>query len=297
MFKINFTLNRILIFLVLAGYTNSCKKSISKERLEAEAIYRNEVIQAIKSQSRRNILVCAHRGFHREAPENSIKSIQDAIEANIDIVEVDVRTTKDSVLILMHDDKIDRTTTGEGYVKDYTYAQLLEFNLRLGDSLTHLKIPNLEDVLSVSKDRVILNLDLKDVEPIRLFRLLKKKNMEHQVFSFVWNKSLIKEIIEIDSLYAVLPLSSNMEDMEMNLKRYHSTLQHFDDSSFTSEGMDWAKKQDVQVFVNSLWVQDESFSKGETTQIDSLISLKPNIIQTDYPDKLIAYLKSKGLHE
>ena len=84
--------------------------------------YRALVIEKIIKKSDRNVLVCAHRAFHKNAPENSSKSIQEAIEAHIDIAEIDIRTTKDIVLVLMHDDYIDRTTTGKGLLKDYTYS-------------------------------------------------------------------------------------------------------------------------------------------------------------------------------
>lgn len=286
---------KLHILLLLTLSINSCKKSVKEEIVKSNTQYSNRVIESIKKQSQNNILVCAHRGFHLYAPENSTKSIKDAIEASINIVEIDIRTTKDSVLILMHDETIERTTTGKGKVSDYTYRELLAFNLKINDSITSHKIPKLEDILILSKNRLILNLDLKDVIPLMLYELLKKNQMQHRVFSFIWDKKLMGEMIKMDSLYAVLPLSRNQAEMETNLKRYHSTLQHFDNTSYTSEGMDWALENGVQVFINSLWDIDESFDKGNNTLIDSLIALKPSIIQTDYPKKLLKYMKDKGL--
>ncbi len=65
------------------------------------------------------ILVAAHRGMHQDYPENSIPAIQEAIDHHLDIVEIDVQITKDGIPILMHDEEIDRTTTGRGEAQAY----------------------------------------------------------------------------------------------------------------------------------------------------------------------------------
>jgi len=71
------------------------------------------------------VLVASHRAAHIIYPENSILSIKEAIRLGVDIVELDVKVTKDGVPVLMHDGTIDRTTTGSGKPSDYTYEELL----------------------------------------------------------------------------------------------------------------------------------------------------------------------------
>src|SRR5690349_5804539 len=66
------------------------------------------------------VLVAAHRSAHLVHPENSLAAIRDAIAIGADIIEVDVRKTKDGVYVLLHDEKIDRTTTAKGAVSNYT---------------------------------------------------------------------------------------------------------------------------------------------------------------------------------
>lgn len=279
----------ILIFTIHVIVVSSCNNEVVATS--------NEVIEKIIKKSDSNILVCAHRAYHKNAPENSSKSIQDAIEAHIDIAEIDIRTTKDSVLVLMHDDSIDRTTTGKGLLKDYSYDELKEFNLKINDSITLHKIPKLSDILLLAKGKIILNLDLKDIEPLSFYMLLKEYEMEHKVMSFIWNKETIKELIKIDSSYAVLPLSPNKSEMELNLENYRSPLQHFTEESYNLENMIWAHKKGVKVFVNSLWDEDIDLNNGNTHSLDSLLVLRPAIIQTDYPKLMIDYLKKKGLHD
>lgn len=232
----------ILIFTIQVTYGQNRDVVLSSFDNEVVAT-RNGVIEKIIKKSDSNILVCAHRAYHKNSPENSLKSIQDAIEAHIDIAEIDIRTTKDSILVLMHDDYIDRTTTGKGLLKDYTYSQLQEFNLKINDSVTSYKIPKLSDILVLVKDKIILNLDLKDIKPLSFYMLLKEYEMEHKVMSFIWNKETIKELIKIDSLYAVLPLSPNKSKMELNLESYLSPLQHFTEEVYNHENMIWAHKK------------------------------------------------------
>ena len=81
------------------------------------------------------VIVVAHRGDWREVPENSIASIEHSIATGVDVVEVDLQMTKDSVLVLMHDETVDRTTTGTGRVADFILDSLQRLNLKHKGSL------------------------------------------------------------------------------------------------------------------------------------------------------------------
>jgi glycerophosphoryl diester phosphodiesterase len=70
--------------------------------------------------SKNKIVVISHRGNHIEAPENTLASTREAITCGADYVEVDLRTTKDGHLVVLHDAKVDRTTNGSGKIADMT---------------------------------------------------------------------------------------------------------------------------------------------------------------------------------
>nr|WP_106831977.1 glycerophosphodiester phosphodiesterase family protein [Parabacteroides pacaensis] len=113
----------------------------------------------------RPILISGHRGgMLKGYPENCIESFEKTLSYMESFFEIDPRLTKDSIIVLMHDATIDRTTTGKGKVSDYTYQELLQFNLvdREGNA-TPYKIPTLEECIKWSKGKTILNLDIKDV--------------------------------------------------------------------------------------------------------------------------------------
>ena len=68
--------------------------------------------------------VFGHRGFSGEYPENTMLAFQKAVEAGCEGIELDVQLTKDLVPVIMHDEKVDRTTDGSGYIYDLTYDEL-----------------------------------------------------------------------------------------------------------------------------------------------------------------------------
>ena len=107
----------------------------------------------------------AHRGFSGCYPENTMIAFEKALEAGCDGIEFDVHLTKDDVLVIIHDERIDRTTSGTGLVKDYTYEELCRF-----DASAHFpgpwgfqKIPTLREYFELVKDKkeLLTNIELK----------------------------------------------------------------------------------------------------------------------------------------
>ncbi|NOU58717.1 glycerophosphodiester phosphodiesterase family protein [Marinifilum caeruleilacunae] len=273
------------IVLLASLCLNSCKQNES-------------TIEKIESRSKSEVLVCAHRSFHKNAPENSMQSILDAIDAKVDIVEIDVRTTIDDSLVLMHDKTIDRTTTGKGKLKDFTYQELQAFQLKMGDSVTTHKIPTLYQVMIKLKDKpnTIANLDLKGVQPEHLIKKLKEWGVVHQVISYTGSQKKTMAILKEDSLYAAMPLIKKDEDILFYKEHMSSPFIHFTDSTFTEKNVRLAVKNRQLGFVNILWNQDKDLVKGDFSSVDKVIALRPAIIQTDHPKLLVDYLRSKGLH-
>ena len=79
-----------------------------------------------------SVIVVAHRADWRNFPENSLAAIQSAIDMGVDMVELDLQRTRDGKLILMHDDTLDRTTTGRGKVGEWTLDSIRTLYLKNG---------------------------------------------------------------------------------------------------------------------------------------------------------------------
>lgn len=106
------------------------------------------------------VLVASHRADWKLAPENSLAALENAIRYGVDIVETDVRSTKDGQLVILHDPHVARVTNGQGYVSNMTLEEIKRLNLRdaLGQT-TAEKIPTLEEYMLSAKGRVRLYLD------------------------------------------------------------------------------------------------------------------------------------------
>lgn len=129
------------------------------------------------------ILIAGHRGgMVKGFPENSIATFENTLKHTPAFFEIDPRLTKDSVMVLMHDATLDRTTTGKGKLSDYTYEELKKFRLKDAEgNVTDFPIPTLSEVIEWARGKTILNLDHKDV-PLAMTAALIKK---HKADAFV----------------------------------------------------------------------------------------------------------------
>ena len=121
-------------------------------------------------------IVSGHRGgIVPGFPENSIEAFENTLKHTPAFFEIDPRITKDSVIVLVHDATLERTTTGTGKVADYTWEELKELYLKdhLGN-VTPYKIPTLEEAIKWSKGKTIINLDKKDVPLAMTADIIKK---------------------------------------------------------------------------------------------------------------------------
>ncbi|MDN3586341.1 glycerophosphodiester phosphodiesterase family protein [Pedobacter aquatilis] len=135
-------------------------------------------LQAFFKYTGKNIpIISGHRGGTVKGfPENSIEAFEHTLSYTPAFFEVDPRLTKDSVVVLMHDATLNRTTNGTGKVADYTYAELQKLRLKdIDGNVTDFKIPTLKEAIDWSKGKTILNLDKKDVP----FALQQKIMAEH----------------------------------------------------------------------------------------------------------------------
>ena len=168
---------RLLIFLASLFLFGACASSESVSGTRAE-----RVVSEIHDPASKKVLVASHRGDWRNYPENSLPAIRSAIEMGVDIVEIDLALTSDSVLVLCHDRTIDRTTSGRGLIAEITYDSIRRVNLRAGqNAVTHWKVPTLEEALILCKDKIVVNID-KGFQYYGLIHpLLEKYGMLEQV--------------------------------------------------------------------------------------------------------------------
>lgn len=124
-------------------------------------------------------MLAAHRGGPAQGyPENALTSLRRLSEMGVLYAEIDVRRSADGVLFLLHDDTLDRTTTGSGSLDGLNWASLSELNLQDNDGLpTRSNIPTLSETVDLARSTgLILNLDLKSVSPEEIVDFVQDEN-------------------------------------------------------------------------------------------------------------------------
>ena len=101
--------------------------------------------------------IVGHRGAPREEPENTLASFERAIRIGVDWIEFDLRKTKDGMLVVIHDDRVDRTTNGNGKVSDMTFEELQELDAGNGQ-----RIPSLQQVIDLARNKVKMDMEIKE---------------------------------------------------------------------------------------------------------------------------------------
>lgn len=131
------------------------------------------------------ILNIAHRGYSGKFDENTMIAFKKAIEYKADGIETDVQLTKDGIPVLIHDETLDRTTNGQGFVKDYTLDEIKTFKTKSGD-----QIPTLIELLELVKtsDLKVLNLELKN-------SIIQYEGLEEKVLTMIYDYNLNHRVI------------------------------------------------------------------------------------------------------
>lgn len=281
-------------------------------REHSTEITKEELIQNLEDAQNKEIMVVAHRGDWRHAPENSLQAIKNCIEMGVDMVEIDVRETKDGALVLMHDVTIDRTTTGTGNVSDWTLDSLK--TLRLVDGLnvpTDHQIPTLEEALMVAKDKILINLDKSYDIFDQCFAIAEKTGTLDQIV--IKGKKSRSEVEAefgqyLDRVYfmPILNLPNPQADsiitdyLENRLPiAFEFTVPS--DTIPTLDMFDDIREAGAGVWVNSLWSHhcagyDDRKAAVDPTVYDWFVEHHVDMIQTDRPALLIDYLRSRDLH-
>lgn len=205
----------------------------------------------------------AHRGCWVFAPENTLKSIQKAGELGYEMVELDVNRTSDGVLILMHDNTVDRTTDGTGAVSELTFEQIKQLNVDIqfnGRNLGEfIKVPTFEEAVSTASEYNLgINVDCSKLtwtESLihEVVCLLKKYKIYEKSF-FVISNGAARDLLS--SLYADVSLTWLSSDAVSSnniaeVKKYKNAFLTYSNHILTDQLLMEYKKEGIPIFVHS----------------------------------------------
>lgn len=292
---------KCLIVLVVSALSGYCQPGLES------------LIQNLEDSGNKEIMVVAHRGDWRNAPENSLQAIKNCIAMGVDMVEIDIRETKDGHLVLMHDETVDRTTNGSGYVKKMTLAELKELRLvdGLGVETTH-QVPTLEEALLVAKGRILVNLDKSYKIFHKCYEIMEKTGTLNQVVikGVKTRVEVEKEFGKyLDKVYfmPIIPMPYDnakgvVDDYLANRLPVAFEFVLPQDTIGLIEYFDEIRGKGASVWVNALWPHHNGGHDDEKAALnpsvyDWFINNHVDIIQTDRPQLLLDYLREKGLHD
>jgi glycerophosphoryl diester phosphodiesterase len=141
------------------------------------------------------MMLMGHRGAAALEPENTLRSIELALEIGVSAVEIDVHLTRDKELAVIHDSTLDRTTNGTGPVSSYTLSEIKKFDVGKGET-----IPSLQEVIDLVRGRARLIVELKEEGTEQgVVTLIRKNNLHDSVYVISFWHKLVKRVKEMDS--------------------------------------------------------------------------------------------------
>ena len=222
------------------------------------------------------VLNIAHRGASAYEPENTLRSIKRGTEFGADFIEVDVRLCKDGYVAVIHDETVDRTTDGKGYVRNLTLQQLKKLNAGRGE-----KIPTLQEVVDLVKGRVKLIIEVKErgMEG-KALKIVKDRNVEGEVLITSFFHKTIKAVKEADPQIktGVIFRCEPINPSELALKADADALFPFKDY-VSLEMVEEAHRHGL--FIN-VWTVDEPREMAHFINmgVDGIVTNKPDILKT-----------------
>ena len=318
-------MKKIIVYTFLLALFTHCKQvtkntsTLSTSLAEASSFVNStdKIWEHLNNPSDEYVLAVSHRGDWRYAPENSLMAVQRCIDLGLDIVEIDVRLTKDGHLVAMHDKTVDRTTNGSGLLSEMTLEEVKQLRLRNACGARHSRqqVPTMEEIMNLTKDKIMVNLDKTEGETVReAFEILVKTGTVQQAI-FKGNDplevmrerygDLMDSIVYMPKLWHDAPNKAEYVrafNDELNPPAYEMLFNSVESPVFAE--IEKMNEKKISVLAIALWddlcagyTDELAMLEGPDAAWGWLIDHGANAIMTDRPAELVEYLRSRGLHD
>ncbi|MCD4745808.1 MAG: T9SS type A sorting domain-containing protein [Bacteroidales bacterium] len=246
----------------------------------------------INVQSQHRTKIIAHRGASSIAPENTISAFSAAIDIGADFIELDIQTSKDDSLIVMHDEFIDRTTSGTGKIADLSYNELIQisagYSKKFGNDFRNEPIPTLFEVLYLAKDKIKVCIDLKSASEISVIKLIEKIDMLSQVVLLSFNLDKLSRAKSYNKNIQVMLLKNNLFNIDIALAAEINAFGVGGGILSPSTLIDNAHKAGIEFWrgvINNTAKMNQLIQKG----VDGIFTDYPQLMKPMLEDNIIAY--------
>ncbi|MCP8308716.1 MAG: glycerophosphodiester phosphodiesterase [archaeon] len=220
-------------------------------------------------------IVIAHRGASAYEPENTLRAIKRALELNANMIEVDVRLSKDNHIIVIHDDSVDRTTNGKGYVKDLMLEELKKLDAGKGE-----RIPTLQEVINTVRNKAILIIEIKvlNIED-SVVKMIEKEGIEKEAIITSFYHPILRRIKELNPMIktGVIFKCHPVKSAELALNAHANSL--FPEHKYIlKEMVKEAHKHDLEIYP---WTIDDLDRANQLIEmdVDGIVTNKPDILK------------------
>lgn len=237
--------------------------------------------------------IWGHRGAMAYCPENTIASFEKAVKLGVSGIELDVHLTKDNCLVVCHDEEVNRTTNGKGWIKDMTYNEIrkLDAGSWFDKKFTGLKIPSLIEVFNLYKCKdIIINVEIKAGSKFypgieeKVIKLINKCKLKEKVIVSSFDHRAIVKIKEIDkSIKTGLLYVAALHKPVDYLKKVGADALHPHYLTIDSEVVKSSKKNNIPI---------NTYTVNNMSTVEMLAKYNINAIITNYPDKALEVVNS-----
>lgn len=277
------------------------------------------IVEHIHNPKSDYVVVVCHRGDWRNHPENSALAIESIIKTGADMMELDLKMTKDSVLVLSHDKTLDRCTNGKGLVSDYTYEEIKALKLKRahGVAIDTARMLTLEQALMICKDRICVNIDQGYQFYDQILEISERLGVTNQLL--IKGKRPIDEVAAHESKYEHNMMYMPIVDVQKpkGIELYNSYMERnvvplayevcwqTEDGTFERVCKEIIE-QGSKVWVNTIWASlcggdgnddDAAFMAEDPGDVyQRYLDNGVTMIQTDRPELIVNYLTKQGRH-
>ncbi|MHA8060100.1 glycerophosphodiester phosphodiesterase family protein [Aquirufa beregesia] len=258
----------------------SCQRSNSPNQIEA---------WTYKSQHK--LRISAHRGNSGSAPENTLATFQKTLDMGVDFIEIDVRTSKDNQLVILHDGTLNRTTNGNGPISNLTLEEIkrLKANKSWEAQFPDERIPTLEETLQLiekwnkqKNTKTYIYVDCKQVEPKPLLALMRQYHLDKESVYF-GSDEFLERLKAEDPQSKRMPSLNKAEEMETKIKRLAPYAFDVNWLKMNAQLVKDIHKKNIRVYSDVLGPLDQALNYKKAKE------LGVDLIQTDHVKSVYRY--------
>ena len=235
-------------------------------------------------------IVC-HRGAKTFAPENTLSAVDLAFDQGFNIVEIDVRQTKDGVPVVMHDSRVNRTTNGRVAIKKMSYdvVSQLDYGSWFDTFFTDEKVRPLEDVLVHAKGRGEVYIEIKEAEPKLLLELVQQFEMLEDCFFWCEDIRIMDQLRLLNKDVRLMARRYDFKTLKATIERHQPQVIGFNGLNFTEEELEQCRE---------LGILSMPFYLGSGLEkLQKLIDSGADMLNLGHPELVKKILLSKNNSE